>query len=162
MPAVRIALALALLVFMTSCTRQVRDDPPATRAMHMTTHVARPAPEQTPPTKLPPKLLEGHRVAGTRSIVPDVDTKVEIMNAGLDKVIGSFKICVGVTGIVNSVSLLRTTGFAAYDEKILREMRAWGYSPYRVNGVAVPVCTGVTFIYRQTAAPPVLGQRRPQ
>jgi len=104
---------------------------------------------------LPPRLLEGNRVAGTKSVVPDDATKVAIAMAGRDKIIGSFKLCIGVDGVVKHVTLLRTTEFAAYDEKILREMRAWQYSPYRVNGNAVPVCTAVTFIYRQPLpAPP--------
>jgi hypothetical protein len=28
-------------------------------------------------------------------------------------------------------------------------MREWVYSPYLIDGHAVPVCTGVTFIYNQ-------------
>lgn len=106
-------------------------------------------PGPTGAQNLPPRLLEGNRVAGTKSVVPDDETKVAIAMAGRDKVIGSFKLCVGVDGVVRYVTLLRTTEFPAYDEKILREMRAWQYSPYRVNGRAVPVCTAVTFIYRQ-------------
>ena len=46
--------------------------------------------------------------------------------------------------------MLKSTGFPAYDNKILSKMRGeWRYKPYMVNGKAVPVCTAVTFIYSQ-------------
>lgn len=55
----------------------------------------------------------------------------------------------GGGGAVGSVTQLKSTGFPAYDAKIIREMKQWGYKPYLVNGKAVPVCTAVTFIYTQ-------------
>jgi hypothetical protein len=30
-------------------------------------------------------------------------------------------------------------------------MRTWRYRPFMVNGRRVPVCTSVTFIYRQSS-----------
>lgn len=40
-------------------------------------------------------------------------------------------------------------GVAAYDAKIAAELAKWRYSPYEVDGKPVPVCTAVTFSYRQ-------------
>jgi len=55
-----------------------------------------------------------------------------------------------VSGSIASVTQLKSTGFAAYDNKIMGKMRnEWRYKPYMVNGKAVPVCTAVTFIYSQ-------------
>lgn len=56
---------------------------------------------------------------------------------------------------------LRSTGFPAYDEKILRELRQWQYRPFLVNGKPVAVCTAVTFIYSQRADPVVPPPPRP-
>ena len=77
-------------------------------------------------------------------------TKTEIQRSGKDRIIGSFKLCLTVTGAIGNVNMLKSTGFPAYDSKIQNKMRSeWRYKPYMVNGKAVPVCTAVTFIYSQ-------------
>ena len=106
-----------------------------------------PPPPPAPPQNVPPTLLEVNRTSGSKLVAPDAKTVAEIEKAGKDKVIGSFKLCVKETGTVWSVSQLKSTGFAAYDQKIEREMRTWTYKPYQINGKAAPVCTAVTFIY---------------
>jgi len=109
-----------------------------------------PPPPPAPPQNVPPTLLEGSRVAGEKMIVPDDNTKTEIQRSGKDKLIGSFKLCLNLSGEVTSVTMLKSTGFPAYDGKIQGKMRGeWKYRPYAVNGKAVPVCTAVTFIYSQ-------------
>jgi protein TonB len=109
-----------------------------------------PPPPPAPPQNVPPTLLEGSRIAGEKMIVPDDVTKTEIQRSGKDRLIGSFKLCLTNTGTIASVTQLKSTGFPAYDNKILTKMRnEWRYKPYLVNGKAVPVCTAVTFIYSQ-------------
>ena len=108
-----------------------------------------PPPPSAPPQNVPPTLLEGNRIAGNKVIVPDDKTKEAIAASQKDKIIGSFKMCVDPTGVVTTVSQLKSTGFPAYDSKIKSEMMTWAYRPYMVNGKAVPVCTAVTFIYSQ-------------
>jgi periplasmic protein TonB len=108
-----------------------------------------PPPPPAPPQIVPPTLLEGSRVAGNAQIAPADVTKTEIQRSGKDKIVGTFKLCITITGDVNTVSMIKSTGFNAYDAKIQGEMRAWRYRPYMVNGKVVPVCTAVTFIYSQ-------------
>jgi protein TonB len=109
-----------------------------------------PPPPPAPPQNVPPTLLEGSRVAGEKMIVPDDVTKTEIQRSGKDKIIGSFKLCINAGGEVTAVTMLKSTTFPAYDNKIQGKMRGeWRYRPYAVNGKAVPVCTAVTFIYSQ-------------
>ena len=109
-----------------------------------------PPPPPAPPQNVPPTLLEGSRIAGEKQIVPDDVTKTEISRSGKDRIIGSFKLCLTNAGAISSVTQLKSTGFPAYDNKILTKMRnEWRYKPYMVNGKAVPVCTAVTFIYTQ-------------
>jgi hypothetical protein len=99
---------------------------------------------------VPPTLLEGSRIAGEKMITPDDVTKTEISRSGKDRLVGSFKLCLSTAGAVSQVTQLKSTGFPAYDSKILNKMRTeWRYKPYMVNGKAVPVCTAVTFIYSQ-------------
>jgi hypothetical protein len=51
---------------------------------------------------------------------------------------------------------LKSTGFPAYDAKIMSTIRGeWRYQPFLLNGKATEVCTAVTFIYsQQPPAPP--------
>jgi TonB family protein len=113
-----------------------------------------PPPPPAPPQNVAPTLLEGNRIAGEKMIQPDDVTKVEIQRSGKEKIVGSFKLCVTVGGDIASVNMLKSTGFGAYDQKLMRGMRQWKYRPYMVNGKAVPVCTAVTFIYTQPQPPP--------
>jgi len=109
-----------------------------------------PPPPPAPPQNVPPTMLEGSRIAGEKMIAPDDVTKTEIQRSGKDRVVGSFKLCLTVGGEVQSVTMLKSTSFPAYDSKIQGKMRAeWRYKPYNVNGKPVPVCTAVTFIYSQ-------------
>ena len=109
-----------------------------------------PPPPPAAPQIVPPTALEASRIAGDKMIHPDDVTKTEIGRSGKDKLVGSFKLCLKVDGTINSVSQVKSTGFAAYDNKIMSTIRGeWRYRPFNVNGKAVPVCTAVTFIYAQ-------------
>ncbi len=109
-----------------------------------------PPPPPAPPMNIAPTMLEGSRIAGDKLIVPDDDTKVEITASGKDKLVASFKLCLGTDGAITQVSMLKTSGFAAYDQKIMFTIRnSWKYRAYVVNGNPSPVCTAVTFIYSQ-------------
>jgi protein TonB len=115
---------------------------------------APPPPPPPPPPRAPmnvaPTLLEGTRIAGDKLIAPDDDTKVEITKSGKDRIVASFKLCLADDGKIVQVSLLKSSGFPAYDQKIMTTIRTtWGYRPYLVNGQPQPVCTAVTFIYAQ-------------
>jgi hypothetical protein len=94
-------------------------------------------------------LVEGKRIAGVKNIVPDDETKSEIAASRVRRVTGAFRVCLDDTGRVESVLPTRSTGFAAYDRKLLAGIWQWAYSPYLVDNTPVPVCTGVTFIYNQ-------------
>ena len=112
-----------------------------------------PPPPPAPPQNVPPSLLEGARIAGNKTIVPDDMTKLDIQQAGKDKIIGTWKLCITVAGDISSVTMLKSTGFPAYDAKVERGIRTWRYRPYQINGKPAPVCTAVTFIYSQQPSP---------
>lgn len=106
-----------------------------------------PPPPPMPPQTVPPSLLEAQRLSGTRAIVPDPKTKAEIVASGKSKIITAVKVCLDDKGSVSSTAQLKSSGFAAYDRKLITEIRNWTFKPYKVNGRAVPVCTPVTFVY---------------
>ena len=91
-----------------------------------------------------PLELEALRLHGDKAIAPDD-------KSGLSgkKLVGSFKLCLDETGQYESGVVLRSTGIANYDAKIVREMMTWAYQPFLIAGVAAPVCSAVTFIYTQ-------------
>ncbi len=108
-----------------------------------------PPPPPPPHAVVAPTALEQMRIAGEKLIVPDDVTKTEISRSGKTKLVATYKICINVNGDVSQVNMLKSSGFPSYDSKISREMRAWKYRPYSVDGQARPVCTSVTFIYQQ-------------
>jgi hypothetical protein len=143
----------------------VRDRPIAVCAMSRLAYPPRSAPAvETIPLPPPPsrgkqpivfargagtKLLEGKRTFGNKAIAPDDETKTEIQRLGSPILEGSFRICLDATGAIESILPLRSTGIAAYDRKLLAGMRTWRYSAYKIDDQGVPVCTAVTFIYKQ-------------
>ena len=106
-----------------------------------------PPPPPRPPQLVAPGLLEAVRIAGTKDIAPDAATQAEIAKSGKSKIMGSYKICVDTQGKPLRITLMKSTGFPAYDARIAAEMKRWRYRPFLVNGTATPVCTAVTFIY---------------
>jgi len=50
-----------------------------------------------------PQLLEGHRIAGTKQIAPDDAIKTLIQKSHVDKVVGTFRVCLDETGSVESI-----------------------------------------------------------
>jgi hypothetical protein len=92
--------------------------------------------------------LEASRIAGEKAIQPDDVTRMDISRSGKDRIVGTFKLCINAEGAIQSVTMMKSTGFSPYDTKIQGTIRSsWRYRPFNVNGKAVPVCTAVTFIY---------------
>jgi hypothetical protein len=109
-----------------------------------------PPPPPAPPQTVAPTAVEANRVSGEKNIIPDDVTKTEISRSGKDRLVGTYKLCITLTGSISSVSQLKSTGFPAYDSKIQNTIRGeWRYRAFMVNGKAAPVCTAVTFIYSQ-------------
>jgi hypothetical protein len=114
------------------------------------TETSPPAQAAAAPQVVAPTALDGYRIAGDKSIVPDETTMGAISRAGADKLVSSYKVCITAEGAISTVTQLKSTGFPAYDTKIATTIRKdWRYRPYVVNGKATPVCTAFRFIYSQ-------------
>lgn len=86
---------------------------------------------------------------GMREILPDATTRAEIARSGKDRLVGSFKVCISADGKITAVNQLKSTGFPAYDQAIVSEVRAsWSFRPFMVNGQPAPVCAAETFIFK--------------
>jgi TonB family protein len=95
------------------------------------------------------RLIEGSRIAGDPQIPPPPSVHAAMLGKGQPQVKGTVKMCLDRDGAVQSVRVLESTGHPLYDELLTSRMQSWRYRPYKLaSGVAVPVCTSVTFIYR--------------
>lgn len=95
------------------------------------------------------KMTEGRRISGTKAIAPDDLAKMAIQKSRVDRITGTFRVCLDEAGNVESTLPMRSTGYASYDRKITAGIRTWKYAPYLLDNEAVPMCTAVTFIYSQ-------------
>ncbi len=95
------------------------------------------------------KLVEGHRIAGTRLVVPDPEDKMTMMSRGETRAKGRFRVCIDEHGTVESVVPVVSTGLPRYDRQIVLALDAWRYSPFLVDSEPVPICTYITFVYTQ-------------
>jgi protein TonB len=107
---------------------------------------APPPPPKEEPQIVPQAALEAQRISGEKNIQPPNDVATAISRSGT-KATGVFKLCLNNGGGIQSIKMLKSTGYPAYDNKIKSTMNSWKYRPLMVNGKAVPVCTSVTFIF---------------
>ena len=122
------------------------------------------SPEILPPSSgqnpteahLSPQELDKRRVSGSKLIVPSDDDKIAIGNAGVGKIVGSFKVCIDETGSVARVETLRSTGLLSYDQKLQHTIE----HTWRYEAMPGPVCSAVTFIYSQSGT--ATGMSRPE
>lgn len=104
-----------------------------------------PPPEAPPsePEVVPPEQL--NRVAGNEEIMPSTRTQDRINRDGRDLITAQVKMCLDPSGGVESVNIQQSSGYSDYDNRLLSEMRQWRYD----LDDAQPVCTTITFNYRQ-------------
>ena len=102
-----------------------------------------------PPVAVAADLVEGHRISGQRVIIPDNETRKAIHAMHVARTSPAFKLCLDTTGTPTTIELLRSSCFPRYDADLASKMSEWRYSPYLKDGVAVAVCTAITFIYNQ-------------
>jgi hypothetical protein len=125
--------------------------PPPVVAPVVLAAVARPpAVVSTAPQVVSPNVMDTHRIAGQRTILPDEITMTAIGRSGNTTLVSSYKVCISADGLVSTVSQLKSTGFPAYDAKIQATLRReWRYRPYVMNGKPTAVCTAFRFQYSQ-------------
>jgi serine/threonine-protein kinase len=113
--------------------------------------VQQPAPQPASteaPRLIAPGVLKSLRVSGGDQIdAPDL-VQAQMVRDEHKKTSATVKVCVGTGGEVSSASMLKSSGYPAFDERILNGVRAFRYKSYTVEGRAVPVCSAVMFIYK--------------
>ena len=113
--------------------------------------VESPAPATRTWVKVPGDLLLESRTAGDDRIEPDDVTRAELAKVGRHRASGTFRLCFDGQGAVVLARTLIETGSSAYDEKILRELRAWKFRPHVIDGEPYGVCSEVFVSYPRRA-----------
>ncbi len=101
---------------------------------------------------VPASMLEASRIAGIKDIQPDSPDACAIAGAG-ERVMAVLELCLDREGAPQRISIVRSSGYGAYDLKLATTMSEWRYTPFLVAGKPSPVCTSVTFIYRPHLEP---------
>lgn len=115
-----------------------------------------PAPAAPPPSPPPPATTPRFvpRVALSRidngvPLLPDQRTRDQITVLRRRQVIGLFYLCLTEEGTVATVTMLKSTGFQAYDARLTAGVSHWRYRPFVVDGKPAPVCTEDSYTYGQ-------------
>lgn len=112
-----------------------------------------PAPPPSAPAERP---NDQQRVSGDPHIYPDAPTVNEMRRVGHEVLHASIEICIAATGEVTSVSIPRSSGYPAYDKKLVREIRTWRYSR-RTTDQPGAACRTIAFNYRVADEAPTEG-----
>lgn len=108
------------------------------------------------PLEVSSSELENSRRSGTTLLLPDGDTRDEMLEQKVSRISASFKLCLDETGKPSSIERITSSCSPRYDADIQRGMTEWRYKPYQKDGAAIPVCTTVVFVYSQKYGTPTL------
>jgi hypothetical protein len=101
--------------------------------------------------ELDSSMEAAQRVVGHTQIQPPLEVQLAMSRDGREQVVARTRLCLTASGDVASLSVVESSGYEGYDQRIAAEMMQWKYRPYMVDGKAVPVCTSVTFKYIQSS-----------
>lgn len=100
------------------------------------------------PALVPPQVLAALQLSGERNVVPIERVQRTMRRDGVDRLQAAVKLCVGADGAVSSIIPVLRTRYPDHDAAIDAAIRGWQFRPYERDGIAVPVCSTVTFVYR--------------
>jgi len=97
---------------------------------------------------VPPHVFRGLRISGETQIHPSDLDKTAMLRDGKEHVTAVFKTCVTELGAAGPVTMMKSSGYPAYDALLIAALRSWTYKPYEIGGQRVPACGVVTFVYQ--------------
>ncbi len=99
--------------------------------------------------------LEAARLRGKPKIRPPKGVRTHMADARRTALTATVKICVDATGVPQRVTMLKSSGYVAYDLRLRNAVATWRYRPFVIDGSAAVVCAAVTFDYAQKARRPI-------
>ena len=107
----------------------------------------RPAPVAEAPHVIQPAQLRALRVAGSDQIDAPEVVQTQMLHDEHKKTSATVKVCIGTAGEITHASLLKSSGYTAFDDHLVASVHGWRYKAHTVDGRAVPACSAVTFVY---------------
>ena len=101
---------------------------------------------EPPPRTVPTSRLEKLRLAGSAYIDPDPETRADMVAAGKLAVTARIRYCIDTSGDVSKITMVKRSGFKAYDHKLVLAIGRWRFRPYMVNNVIIDICAVATFM----------------
>jgi TonB family protein len=89
-----------------------------------------------------PATLKALLVASSPIDVPEL-VKTQMQRDENKKASAVIKVCIGTEGAVTHASVMKSSGYPAYDNSLVTAVRGWRYRAYVVDGRAVPACSAV-------------------
>lgn len=95
------------------------------------------------------QVIEARRISGSRAIMPSAAVRIAMKELGRSILEARVTLCLSSSGLVQRLRIAKSSEAASYDLSLLETMRMWRYSPYVLDGEPLPVCTVITFLYKQ-------------
>jgi hypothetical protein len=92
------------------------------------------------------RISQAHRIRGSIAIEPD-EPDAEAIAESSTGVVGVLHLCIDEQGRVDRITMPMSTCYPGYDAKLKREVRAWIYRPFLLDGKPTRVCTSATMMY---------------
>jgi TonB family protein len=65
------------------------------------------------------------------------------------KLAAVIKVCIDPSGNVTSTSVIKSSGYSTYDDKLVEGIRSWKYRGYVDGGKPVPACSAVAITFNR-------------
>jgi protein TonB len=110
---------------------------------------ASPAPAPVPPHRaiVPFVVLQAQAVSEPQIDLP-VELRSKLVERQQTQVVLTLKLVIDERGEVTGVFLLKGSGLGQLDDYLIGAAGDWRFRPFEVNGVATPVATAWTVVYR--------------
>jgi protein TonB len=108
---------------------------------------AQPAPAEAPHV-VAPAVLKSLRISGGDQIdAPDL-VQAQMVRDEHKSTSATLKVCVAPTGEISQVNVMKSSGYPAFDDRLVAGVHGWRYKAYVVSGRPVVACSAVTFLYK--------------
>jgi TonB family protein len=108
-----------------------------------------PVPEQEAAAHVVDAAVLGDRLGGDARLAPDEAEQAYIAEHALAPVDGIVFYCLDEDGRVDRARLMRSTGMASYDKRLVEGVQSWRFAPYVVHGQPQRVCSFTHWMFGQ-------------
>lgn len=93
-------------------------------------------------------IMPSKRIAGHAVVAPDDEDRAAIRRTPDRRAASTWQLCLDRDGAVAGLTMMESSGFPRYDERVAAALATFRYTPVEVGGRRVAVCTVLTMIYQ--------------